>query len=475
VAATIDPASLRHGRVRGRYFRENFAQAGIDLAQIVPELVTNADAAIAAAGRDRARIHLRFGAPDPDFVRKWKREMRGLRVPALLDWRHEVVCTDDGEGVDAATVDARLGALGVVPETVGQRGLFGRGLRDVWLAQGGGRIQGIRGGRAVESWFFPADGDEPYTYVHVRDEPATKELRSSFGIEREGTRVTVPLAVRLPANARLRRVVADLVQLRPIVEDPDRELYLELPGEPLELVGYSPPEPDPERPVLFDKEIKLQRGVSARVVVRRAAQPIALSPSRATRRGGLVVRSGRAAHETTSAAPGSRLSVFAEAGGHEAELVVLVVRHHASGWVREIARKDEDAQVEAEFDAETGVVTVYEGRREFKALERAARRAELPKTRLREYLPYRMLEVEVAANAVYAWAAERILERRLPGERPSDPAEYAGAVRMAAQELRYQSHERLMRGFLGPEVFEGSVTIVRKPQADVEQLRLVSG
>ncbi len=692
MAATIDPASLRHGRVRGRYFRENFAQAGIDLAQIVPELVTNADAAIAAAGRNRARIHLRVGSPDPEFVRTWKREMRSLRMPALLDWRHEVVCTDDGEGVDAAAVDARLGALGVVPETAGQRGLFGRGLRDVWLAQGGGRIQGIRNGRAVESWFFPADGDEPYTYVHVRDEPATTDLQRLFGIERDGTRVTVPLAVRLPANA-LRRLVADLVQLRPIVEDPGRELVLELPGEPLELVGYSPPEPDPERPVLFDKEVQLQRGVTARVIVRRAAQPIPLSPSRATRRGGLIVRSGRAAHETTlaglearpgarhlygevvcdaierlqrealdsprpqvvvrvdrsglnemhplvkslytslesilrpiveaeerragsrlvragkeitardevglralnealraafdapgsagfargespterpplespraavepsppgmraivnapdsamrfkqspvrlhpgeqrtvsllfdpmhvppgtpievatdpglslslwrgevpepgargwsrmsgtlralaSADPGSRLGVFAEAGGHEAELIVLVVRHHASGWVREIARKDEDAQVEAEFDPETGVVTVYEGRREFKALERAARRAELPKTRLREYLPYRMLEVEVAANTVYAWAAERILERRLPGERPSDPAEYAGAVRMAAQELRYQSHERLMRGFLGPEVFEGAVAIVRKPGTDAEQLRLVSG
>ncbi|MFL5954185.1 MAG: hypothetical protein ACJ76I_08780 [Gaiellaceae bacterium] len=178
MATTIDPARLRHGRVRGRYFRENFAQAGIDLAQIVPELVTNADAAVAASGRDRGRIHLRFGAPDPGFVQSWKREMRGLRVPALLNWRHEVGCTDDGEGVDASTVDARLGALGVVPETLGQRGLFGRGLRDVWLAQGGGRIQGIRDGRAVESWFFPADGDEPYTYVHVRDEPATKEFGS---------------------------------------------------------------------------------------------------------------------------------------------------------------------------------------------------------------------------------------------------------------------------------------------------------
>ncbi len=39
----IDASKLRHGRVRGRYFRENFAQAGIDLSQIIPELVTNAD------------------------------------------------------------------------------------------------------------------------------------------------------------------------------------------------------------------------------------------------------------------------------------------------------------------------------------------------------------------------------------------------------------------------------------------------
>jgi len=150
MAATLDPAGLRHGRVRGRYFRENFAQAGIDLAQIVPELITNADAAIAAAGRGRGRIQLRFGAPDPDFLDAWRRELRRLRVPALLSWRHEVVCADDGEGVDAAIVDRRLGALGVVPEHVDQRGLFGRGLRDVWLAQGAGRIQGVRAGRAVE-------------------------------------------------------------------------------------------------------------------------------------------------------------------------------------------------------------------------------------------------------------------------------------------------------------------------------------
>jgi hypothetical protein len=46
----VSSSAIRVGAVRGRYFRENFAQGGIDLVQIVPELVTNADAAIAAAG-----------------------------------------------------------------------------------------------------------------------------------------------------------------------------------------------------------------------------------------------------------------------------------------------------------------------------------------------------------------------------------------------------------------------------------------
>jgi hypothetical protein len=689
MSTVIDAGSLRRGRVRGRYFRENFAQAGIDLAQILPELVTNADAAIAACGRDRGRIQLRIGPADREFLRSWRREVRRLELPALTDWVHEVVCSDDGEGVDAETIESRLGALGVVPESRGQRGLFGRGLRDVWLAQGGGRIQGVRNGRAVESWFLPASGDEPYFYAHVLDAPATPEIRGRLGIAGDGTRVTVPLALRrLPPTPRLRRLVAELVQVRPILEDETRELLLDLPGAPFELVRYAAPEPDPERPVLFDDEVVLQPGASARVIVRRAAEPIPLGSSRATRRGGLVVRSGRAAHETTlaglesrpgarhlygevwcdaierlqrealdsprpqvvvrvdrsglndahplvqalytqlerllrpiveaeerragarlvragkeiaardevglralndalraafdapgragfarggpaaerppaeeserkvaeppppgphpvrvdaamrfkqspirlhpgeqrtisllfdpervppgtpielatdpglsvslrgqevpppraggwssvhghlralvSADPGSQLSVYAAAGGHDAELVVLIVRHHASGWVREIARKDEDSQVEAEFDPETGIVTVYEGRREFRALEKAARQAGLSKRRAREYVPYRMLEVEVAANAVYWWAAEHILARRLPGERSSDPVEFAASLRMEAQLMRHRFHDKLMRAFLGPEVFEGAV--VTAPLAHPEQLKLV--
>lgn len=668
---------MRVGAVRGRYFRENFAQGGIDLVQIVPELVTNADAAIAAGGAPRGRIELRFGAPDPAFLDRWRAQMRALRVPALLNWRFEVSCVDDGVGVDAATVDRRLGALGELPEQGGQRGLFGRGLRDVWLAQGAGRIEGTRDGRGVESWFFPAASDDPYAYLHVRDEPAP--------IEPPGTRVTVPLAVeRLPTDGRLRTLVSQLVQLRPVLEDPARELWLELPSGATEVVSAPVPEPDLERPVLFDEDVQVTRDVSARVTIRRSARPLPPGMSRATRLGGLVVRSERTAHESTlggheglpatrhlygevrcdaledlqraaldsprpqvvvkvdrsglnenhlvvkalyatidrvmrpivaaeerragahlvraggalrardqvglralndalksafdapgragfaagdqpseqppaiadeagaptdrtdrsardpieppvtaalrfkqtlmrlhpgerrgvsllidpqrigpgtpvhvavdpglglslwadavpeptrggwsrldanlrcrvSAQPGARLSVLAKAGGQTAELVVLVVRHRASGWVREIARKDEDAEIEAHFDPETGVVTVYEGRREFKALERAARQAGLSKAQVREYVPYRMLEVEVAANTVYSWAATEILERRLADERPADPGEYAAAVRREAQALRYRAHDKLMRAFLHEAVYDGRLRVERTP------------
>ena len=84
-----------------------------------------------------------------------------------------------------------------------------------------------------------------------------------------------------------------------------------------------------------------------------------------------------------------------------------------------------------------------------------------------------MLEVEAAANAVYDWAAEQILARRLPEERPSEPAEYAAAIRHEAQALRHRAHHKLMHAFLEPEIFEGAVTLTR-PQRTTSsrQLRL---
>lgn len=95
--------------------------------------------------------------------------------------------------------------------------------------------------------------------------------------------------------------------------------------------------------------------------------------------------------------------------------------HRASEWVTEFVRRDETAAIEAEFDPETGVVTVYEGRPEFRKLESAARAHGYKKGRFSEFVPFRMLEVEAAANAVYHWAASELVRRRVSEERPLDP------------------------------------------------------
>src|SRR3954453_18521929 len=98
MTALIDPAAVRPGRVRGRYFRENFAQGGFDLVQGLPEVGTNADAAIAAACRAHGRIEIAVGPPDPSFLADWRRELRRLRVPAFPVSRDEVRVPEDGEG-----------------------------------------------------------------------------------------------------------------------------------------------------------------------------------------------------------------------------------------------------------------------------------------------------------------------------------------------------------------------------------------
>jgi hypothetical protein len=84
--------------------------------------LTNADAEIPASGRPRGRIKLAFAPPVLDWLARWRAELRRLRVPATLDWRHEVVGTDDGEGMNAELVDLRMGALGERQSTTASAG-----------------------------------------------------------------------------------------------------------------------------------------------------------------------------------------------------------------------------------------------------------------------------------------------------------------------------------------------------------------
>ena len=300
-------------------------------------------------------------------------------MPALTSWRFEIRCSDDGVGVDAATVDRRLGVLGELPERRDNRGLFGRGLRDVWLAQGAGRIEGVRDGRAVESWFFPSARDDPFAYIHVRDEPAPGAS--------PGARVTVPLASeRLPADGRLRTLVSQLVQLRPVLEDPTRELWLELPSGAVEVVRSQAPEPDPERPVLFDDEVAVTKAVRARVTVCRSARPLCRRDvARDThRRAGRAVGPGgaRVTFASHEGAPGTR-SLYGEvrcvrARGSPARDALERPRPQVVVKVDRSGLNDNHPVVKALYAAIDGVlrpIVAAEERRARAHLVRAGRRA----------------------------------------------------------------------------------------------------
>ena len=149
---------------------------------------------------------LAVGRADPEFLGLWRARMRSLRSPALLSWRHELRCTDDGEGRrHGGDRQPARGARGRAAPGGAARAVRPRAQRRV--AGAGRRADRGRAGRPTGGVVvLPAPGDEPYAFVHVRDRPATDRDLKALGIGASGTRVTVPLsAARLPAGGSLAR------------------------------------------------------------------------------------------------------------------------------------------------------------------------------------------------------------------------------------------------------------------------------
>ncbi len=123
-----------------------------------------------------------------------------------------------------------------------------------------------------------------------------------------------------------------------IATDPPPEPAVRFKQSPVRL------HPSEQRTVslLFDPE-RIEPGTAIEVVadaglaLRLSVHDVPLPGARGWSRGSGTLRA------RVTVEPGARLSVLAQAGEHSAELDVLIVRHRTSGWVREIARKDEDA------------------------------------------------------------------------------------------------------------------------------------
>ncbi|HEY8807017.1 MAG TPA: ATP-binding protein [Candidatus Limnocylindria bacterium] len=266
-----------------RYVRDAAAGAAREFQRALPELLTNGDAAIGKTGR-AGHIWVYIHTVDPQTM--------------------QVV--DDGVGLDATRMESRLFELGVNPEAKGERSLFGRGLRDVLMSAVAGEVASVAGdGRFYHALFrMPAGSFLKAVWAPDHDRVADPQTRSAYALPAEGTGTSVKVWLdaahsRLPVADRLLHVVRSLVQCRPIYEDSERQVQLSIDGGPLTRVTYDAPT---VAATLIDEVLPVDGypDASAHVIVHRSAEEFRLTKVEShIRRGGLVVRSGRAAHVAT--------------------------------------------------------------------------------------------------------------------------------------------------------------------------------
>jgi hypothetical protein len=265
-----------------RFFIQTAKNSISSILQVFGEIVSNSDEAIgkrlSVSGGDRGEIHAHY---DSETMK--------------------LCITDDGIGMDTATMRERLRFIGKESVESSKRSFFHRGLRDVFMAMGGGEVHSI------------ARSGEHLVYSHARfdarrgmamvasDDIVTPEAREIVGGDRTGTAVIVPLGrihKQVPRSLTFPDMVRqfeDCVQIRPVLLDPSRRAFLHYDGEPPRRVAFTYHEGE----VLIDNAPVRVGDMDATLWVKAAEKPIASSGGRQRRRSGILVRGERAAYEVT--------------------------------------------------------------------------------------------------------------------------------------------------------------------------------
>jgi hypothetical protein len=267
-----------------RYYIQTAKSAIESLAHIVEEIGSNEDEAITRRAKrdgtaDRGKIVFAY---DPDLM--------------------ELAVTGDGDGMLAATMRSRLRRVGEGPQTEARRGFFHRGVREVFLAMGGGEIITIGRTESGDELLSRAIFDPRRGMAILEeDRPVTHEDRGTLGLSSTGSRVIVPLrrfATKKPRQYEFGHVesqITNCVGLRPVLTDPDREVLLMYGREPARTLSFDYPEGED---LVVRKEVQVG-GHAATLWAKVAEKPIKGATSRRTRRNGILIRGERAAYEVT--------------------------------------------------------------------------------------------------------------------------------------------------------------------------------
>src|SRR3954471_3430361 len=214
-----------------RYYIQTAKNAIESLTHIVEEMGSNEDEAItrrAARDGNRDQGSIVF-AYDPKTM--------------MLE------VTGDGLGMTADAMRERLGRVGESPETSSKRSFFHRGVREVFLAMGGGEVTSIGQLSSGEQVLSRAVFDPNKGMAIVeQDRPVTDADRMELGLPGTGTRVRVPVrrfASKKPKLFEFGAIESQIrycVGLRVVMTDSDRRISLKFGNEPPRELRFEYPE-----------------------------------------------------------------------------------------------------------------------------------------------------------------------------------------------------------------------------------------
>jgi hypothetical protein len=272
-----------------RYYIQTAKSAIESLAHVVEEGISNEDEAISKRAE-------RDGGND-----------EGTIVVSYDPERMALTLTGDGKGLSAAEMRSRLRQVGAAPAEGAKRGFFHRGIREVFLAMGGGEMTSIgmtEDGRQVLS---KAVFNGLEMRISNEDEEPSEQVRAELGLIDTGTVVVIPMGrlatkkSRMFSYAQVQAQIRDCVGLRPVLSDPRRQVYLEYGGEPRRRLEFEYPEAED---LVTEREIEVN-GEEGTLWARVAPAPVKQGRGKRTKVAGILIRGERAAYEVSA---GSRFS-----------------------------------------------------------------------------------------------------------------------------------------------------------------------
>lgn len=206
------------------------------------------------------------------------------------------------------TADAmwdRLRRVGAEANKDAKRGFFHRGIREVFLAMGGGTVTSIGklpNGTEVlsEAVFDPHQG----MAMSTKDAVPTAEQRAVLGLQATGTSVTIPMrrfARERPGQStfpKMEQQIRDCVGIRPVLADAKREVRFVYGSEPARQLRYEYPEGED---LVVERQVTIA-GSPATFWAKIADKPLkgGLRGGKQMRNSGILIRGERAAYEVTA-------------------------------------------------------------------------------------------------------------------------------------------------------------------------------